>query len=66
MALVSGGDMEKWLLSVTLAALVASTAAANATDSICEAVAMKATTKPTTFLIRLNVAKPSMLLRSIT
>jgi hypothetical protein len=45
MALFSGGDMEKWLLSVTLAALVASTAAANATDSICEAVAMKATTK---------------------
>lgn len=49
MALVSGGHMEKWLLSVTLAALVASTAAANATDSICEAVAMKATTKTDDF-----------------
>ncbi len=49
MALVSGDDMGKWLLSVTLAALVGSTAAANATDSICEAVAMKATTKTEDF-----------------
>jgi hypothetical protein len=47
MALDSGDDMEKWLLGVTLAALVAG--AANARDSICEAVAMTATTKTDDF-----------------
>lgn len=48
MALV-GGDMGKWLLSAALAALLASIATANATDSICEAVAMQAITKTEDF-----------------